>query len=145
MSETWPDIYGYGICTSGIQTEDVKKLEAVLALAPAYNECLQEYFKEREIAEPSWDDYMDTDVDHGLGLPSILGEVIEEAEGIGLTPCDDCDGATFLLYEPKYPWHLPYAEKDLTEDKLREIFEKYVRILTDEEIEVEYHSIEIVE
>ena len=144
MSETL-HIYGYGICTSVIPTEDVKKLEAVLAFAPAYNECLQEYFKEREIAEPSWDDYMDTDVDYYLGLPSILREVIEEAEGIGLTACDNFDGDKFLLYEPKYPWNLPYAEKDLTEDKLREMFEKYVLILTDEEVEVEYHSIEISE
>lgn len=138
-------IYGLGVRTSTIPTEDVKRLERLLALAPSYNECLQEYFETQGIDEPSWKDYMDTDFDFQLGLPAILREVIEEAEGIDLTACDNFDGDKFLLYEPKYPWNLPYAEKDLTEDKLREMFEKYVRILTDEEVEVEYHSIEISE
>jgi len=101
-----------------------------------------ECFQERGIKDPTWDDYMDMDVDYGLGLPTLLQEVIEEAEGISLTGCDNYDGEKFLLYEPKYPWACPQAEKDLTPETLKTIFEKYIHILTDWKVKVCYHSVE---
>ncbi len=139
--DTW-HIYGFGFCTDQILTEDVKKLESLLALAPAYHENILECFKERGINDPTWDDYMEMDVDYGLGLPTILQEVIEEADGIRLTACDNYAGEKFLLYEPKYPWACPQAEKALTPETLKTIFEKYIHILTDWKVEIGYHSVE---
>lgn len=138
---TW-HIYGYGICTDDILERDVKRLGTLIAMAPDYQSCIHEYFARKEIGEPTWDNYMETDVDYELGLPTIMREVIEEDAGIELTACEDFDGKKFLLYEPKYPWTCPYAEKNLTQDAIKALYEKYIRILTDEKIEIDFKSVE---
>ena len=71
---------------------------ALLDLAPKFKAKIEGWLSEREIQEPSWDDYMEFDQDFCLGLATILNEIIVEAEGIELTACDDYDGITYLLY-----------------------------------------------
>lgn len=138
---TW-HTYGYGICTDEITTKDVKRLENLLEQAPDYNEYLQESLQRHRIEDPTWEDYMEADEDYNLGLPTILREVIEEAEGIELEACDDFEGRRFLLYCPRYPWHLSVEDSKLTEDRCRELFEKYIRILTDEKLNIDYQSVQ---
>ena len=43
---------------------------------------------------------------------------------------------------PSYPWHLQKNEHNLTEEAVRQIFAKYVTILSDEVLEVDYESVE---
>jgi len=64
------------------------------------------------------------------------------AEGFDLTACDDCNGKGYVLYQAKYPWQITDADKPLTEEKLTDIFNHYVGILTDEAIPVEDQSVE---
>jgi len=65
---------------------------------------IHEWLSKSEITEPVWDDYMEYDQDFCLGLATILKKVIEEAEEIQMTACDDFDSVTYLLYSPSYPW-----------------------------------------
>lgn len=85
---------------------------------------------------------MEFDRDYYLGLATILQQVIEEADGLCLTACDDSSGRTYLIYQPRYPWEITEKELDLTEDKLNELFSRYVSILTDDPIEIDAQEVE---
>ena len=85
---------------------------------------------------------MDDDCDDELGRATILPHVMEEADGIALTAGDNYDGITDVLYQAKFPWQITDTERGLTEDKLTEMFNRYVGILTDEAVPVEEQSVE---
>lgn len=77
-----------------------------------------------------------------LGLATILKEVIQEAEHVELTACDDYDGAEYLLFEPLYPWQIREEERFLTEEKIAKLLRKYIQILSDSVLEIEHQSVE---
>lgn len=138
---TWHN-YGYGICTDDIVEHNVARLRTLLERAPEYHAEIQSWFAGKNIAAPTWDDYMDLDEDFELGLATLLKEVINEAEGIELTACDDYDCTKYLLYQPCYPWQLTDKSRVLTEEDVRQIFHRYVGILTDTPVEIDYQSVE---
>ena len=107
--------------------QSVERLQALLKLAPELDQKIRAWLSELDIAEPDWDDYMDFDQVYYLGLATILQQVIEEAEGLRLTACDDSSGATYLIYQPCYPWEITDRERDLTEESLVQMFSRYVR------------------
>lgn len=130
------------VCVDDIKTMDVERLEQLLAMAPKFSGGLHEWLSKSEITEPVWDDYMEYDQDFCLGLATILKEVIEEAEGIQMTACDNYDSVSYLLYQPSYPWNLMEQERNLTEQRIAEIISRYVRILTSEPIDIDYQSVD---
>lgn len=131
--QTWHN-YGYGICVDGIKVHSVDRLENLLALAPKFKAKIDEWLQEMGIQEPTWDNYMEYDDVYGLGLATLINEAIEEVEGISMTACADFEGTTYLMYQAKYPWELTDTECGLTKEHMTGIFERYVGILTDEEI-----------
>lgn len=136
---TWNN-YGYGICTDGIKTTP-ERIEKLLALAPEFSEKVHNVLIDWEITEATVEDYEEVAQEHDngyYGLASLLKLVMAEAEGLELVTCDDFNCNNFLLYPPFYPWQATEADKDMTEEKLRQIFATYVSILTDQEIEIEY-------
>lgn len=138
---TWHN-YGYGICVDDIKTKNVSRLQALLELAPEFKAIIEGWLSELEVEEPSWDDYMKFDQDFYLGLATILKGVIEEAEGIDLTACDNYDSVAYLLYQPMYPWNMDSYDRGLTEEKAAEIFRRYISILTDDPIDIDYQEVE---
>lgn len=139
--QTW-HTYGYGICVTDIGECPVERIQKLLAMAPAYQEELQSWLDECEITEPVFDDYLDFDQDYRLGLATILKEVILEAENVDLDACDDFDGKDYLLYGACYPWSHSTHRVLMTEEAVEELFRKYISILTDEAIEIDYQSVE---
>ena len=138
---TWHN-YGYGICVDDITEQDVGKLEQLLDCAPVFHAKVQKWLSDSGVADPTWDDYMEYDQDFSLGLATLLREVIEEAEGIPLTACDDFDCNDYLLYSPSYPWQLNDTNRSLTEEQVAKIFRRYVQILTSKPIDIDYQSVE---
>ena len=138
---TWHN-YGYGICIDDIKEESVPRLQDLLKLAPQFHAKVQSWLLEQDITAPTWEDYMSYDEDYNLELATIIKEVIEEAEGICLTACSDYNGASYLLYQAKFPWQITDVERSLTEEKLTELFTRYVGILTDEAVPVEDQAVE---
>lgn len=136
---TWHN-YGYGICTTDINEQNVDRLQELLKAAPVFRAEIEDWLIETKTETPTWDDYMEYDSDCYLGLATILKEVIEEAEGIELTACDDSGGSEYLLYQAKYPWETPEKERKLTKEQLDEIFRRYVNVLTDEIIDIDDYS-----
>ena len=138
---TWHN-YGIGICTDEIKTQDVGRLQALLAKAPELEDKIQQWLADCGVENPTLQDYMDYDQDCCLGLATILQQVILEAEGIDMTACDNFDGCVFLIYQPQYPWELQHRETQLTEDSLAQLFYRYVSILTDDPVPVERREVE---
>lgn len=139
--ESW-HIYGYGICVSDIQSASLDRLILLLERAPRYHQSLKNLLTQMGIDTPTYDDYMETDVDYMLGLATIMSEVIAEAESIHFLACNSQDCDNYLVYAPKYPWKLPQNEQSLTEERIAEILTEYVNILTDEEIIIDYQAVE---
>lgn len=138
---TW-HTYGYGVCVSEIKEPPVDLLQNLISMAPVYQRKIQEWLDDCEISEPTYEDYMDFDQDFGLGLATILKEVISEAENIELEACDSYDEKTYLLYCPEYPWNQTGHKQLTTEEAAIELFQKYVSVLTDEPIDIDYQSVE---
>lgn len=139
--DTWHN-YGYGICVDDIGEENIERLQTLLLQAPEVKAKIESWLTERKIKAPSWDDYMEFDQDYHLGLATILSEVIAEAEGINLTACDDYNGNVYLLYKPMYPWQMSNMDCGQTEEKIVGIFRRYINILTDTPIEIDYQEVE---
>lgn len=130
-------IIGYGVCTDVIDTT-VERVETLLSHAPQFQKDVRDYFAECEIKEPTLDDYLDYDQDYMTGIAYLIGKVVEEAEGVRLNWEVDGYDNYYLLLPATYPWLMNQREKNLTEEQCRMIFAKYIGILTDQEIEVEY-------
>lgn len=134
--------YGFGICTDPLAAADVSRIRALIHCAPAFEAKVEDLLRDSEIADATADDYLELEINNGYGLASIMAEVIGEAENVLLTACDNYDGEQYLLYMPSYPWSLRANEFTLTEERIRQIVEKYAAILSDEAVEVGYESVE---
>ena len=142
MSYHTYSVDGYGICTSAIETT-LDKVKELLTYAPKFEKEIEEYFKEWDIDDPTLDDYLEYDQDYFSDIAEILRGVIKEAEDVELTYADDFDGIGYLLLCPWYPWsHVTEREKNLTIEEVDNIFRKYVNILTNKPITIEYQSVE---
>lgn len=85
---------------------------------------------------------MDYDDDNQLGLATILRIVIEECEGIHLVACDDFAGREYLIFHQQYPWNMNTKELAMTKERLDKLFAKYISILTDEPLVIDYQVVE---
>ncbi len=138
---TWHN-YGYGICTSDLEIDSVERIEELLSLAPEYRKEIHDWFEDCDNSEPTVDDYLDFDQDYNNGIAEILRVVIKEATGIEFSACDGFDCMRYLIYMPSYPWHMTDRDRTITEEELDEVLKKYVSIVTDSEIEIDYQEIE---
>ena len=139
--QTWHN-YGYGICVDDIREHSAARLEELLKLAPELQAKMRAWLTAKGISAPAREDYMEYDTDYNLGLAVILREAIHEIEGIELTACDDFECNRYLIYQPSYPWNLSDTERNLTEDGMTELFQRYTGILTDETISIDHQSVE---
>lgn len=136
---------GFGFCVDDIDTtpERVLKLAALnentLSDLRAYlDDVYEDGYKDEEL---TMDDFDDFEGAYGeIGLVTILREVIDEE--IPIVWADDFDGYDYILYCPSYPWTLKEKEKDLTKEDVKEILTKYIKILTNAIIDIDFHSVE---
>lgn len=134
--------YGYGICVSDIKEQSLERLQKLISMAPKFQKKIQEWLEDCEITDPTYEDYLEFDQDYMLGLATILKEVILETEDVDLVACNSYDDTEYLLYAPEYPWNQGSHRRLMTEEAVEALFQKYVSILTDEAIEVDYQSVE---
>lgn len=134
---------GYGFCASDIQTT-VPRIQNLLLYAPEFAAKLANDFKKDNISCPTLDDYLDyEDVDCCRGIAYILREVISEAENIDIDAADDFNGNWYVLLLPSYPWaKISLEEMTLTKDRIKEIFIKYIKVLTDVDVYIDFCCVE---
>lgn len=139
--ETWHD-YGFGFCVDNITTT-AEKINKLISYAPEFEKVVKEYFSNLGILNPSMEDFEDLDQDFMNGLAYIIVEVIMEAEDILLLHTCDYNGCRYVILTPSYPWaKVSEKHKNLTLNSLTDIYKKYISILTDEEIDLDYQSVE---
>ena len=140
---TW-HTYGYGVKVDDIKTTPERLLN-LAATKPELLEKVKTYLSEMlgeyKVAELSLEDFDEFDdvICGKSGIGAILFYAIDEFQADYV---DDFDGNAYVLFPERYPWIMSDKEKALTENDVREIFEKYIKILTDEPVEIDYHSVE---
>ena len=133
---------GYGACVDTLDFT-LENLENLISRAPEFESELKTYFAESGIVNPDIDDYLDYDEDYHSGIAFILQRVIKEAENIELCYVNNFDSDWYLLLEPSYPWYkISDEEKRLTEKTVKEIMKKYIAILSAQELDFDYQSVE---
>lgn len=140
---TW-HTYGIGFCVDDIKTTPARLLElaaldyeTLLSVEDYLVECFEDGYK---IEELTMEDFCDLEGDFcERGVSYVLSRVIEE---IPVVYVDDYNGTPYILYCPTYPWNLTKNEIDLTREKLEEIFEKYISILTDDVVDIDWQEVE---
>ena len=146
---TWHE-YGYGVCMDDIETTANKVFELV-HLAPEFEKRFYKWIENyREDGDPeSIAEFITMDIIHEYeddncceyGLGPIVMEVVKECEDVELLSCSDFDGYHYLIFSTTYPWYMNDKEKNMTEEDVRLLFAKYVSILTNKVINVEYQSV----
>lgn len=143
--------YGYGICVDDINTNKYKVFDLV-HLAPNFEKRFykwaETYREDRDpedikevITMDSIYEYEDDNC-YDFGLAPIVMEVIKECEDVELLCCDDYNGYHYLIFSVTYPWNMTKKEKNMTEEDVRLLFTKYVSMLTDTAVTVDYQSVE---
>ena len=135
---------GYGICVDDIETTTTKLLE-LAAMKPEVLDDVRDYlndyfdgvYNDNDLKINDFDDLEGDYCERGVAY--ILFHVIDE---IDVVYADDYDGVPYILYCPKYPWSMPENEKNLTREDVENIFKKYISILTDKPISMDYYSVE---
>lgn len=120
----------------------VERIEELLSHTLECRKAIHDWFDECEISSPTVNDYIDYDQDFYCGMATILRKVIEEATEIEMMACCDFDCKQYLIYMPSYPWHMTNRDRTLTKEELATVFNKYVSIITDSEIEIDYQEVE---
>ena len=140
--------HGYGICVDDIDGVTMGGLLEFVHKAPEFeknflewlNESYEEPIDELDVSEvlDEWDDNWCY-----KGIGPILRDVINEAEDLRMYIADDFGGVQYLMLSPRYPWsEISAKERELTQEALDEIFHKYLRLLTNKKINIDYQSVE---
>lgn len=140
---TW-HTYGYGICVDNIETTAEKLLklasmkENVLKEVREYlDEIYPNGYKDEDLTLEDFDELEGDYCERGVAF--VLHEVINE---ITVDFADDYNGTPYILYIPSYPWYMKEEERNLTEEDVVNVFKKYVSVLTDEPIVIDYYDVE---
>lgn len=140
---TWTT-YGLGFCVDDIETTPEKllklaamKSEVLTEVRNYLNERFENGYRDEDLTIEDFDDFEGDYCEHGVAY--VLYNVIDE---ITVTYATDFEGGQYILYGPSYPWSLSENEANLKEPDVEEIFEKYISILTDEVIYIDYMSVE---
>ena len=144
MGHTIKAAYGYGFCMSDIETTPEKVL-ALAALDPETDQAVREYLqtvmaeKNIEMKDLTLDDFVGYEGKYcGEGWHGIFYDVIS----LSVLYCTNPYGEDFLLFTPSFPWNANEFEAGLTKEQVTEIFEKFIRILTDEPIKIGYMTVQ---
>lgn len=144
--QSWHE-YGYGICMDDVSTTAEKVFELV-HMAPEFEKKFNKWvenIKAEEIADNItmdviYEEWDDDSCEYGLG--PIVRSVIYECEEIDLLCCSNYNGEQYLIFSTTYPWYMTEKEKNMTEEDVRLLIAKYVSVLTDNVVNIEYQSVE---
>lgn len=144
---TWHD-YGVGINANKIETT-AEKIRAFIALAPEYEKVCRkripayDTLTTKELLEAIidtrgdlWDYY---------GLATVICNVVSEKENIRLLACSDFYDTSYCIFPAMYPWTLSDEEMRLTEERLYDLFKKYIAYISVqslEELDYGYQEVE---
>lgn len=140
--KTWHE-YGYGIIVDDIKHTSVDKILKLVHMAPKFEKDFLQWIDESYGETITVDDIMEYEDDSCYrGLGPIIRNVINEVDGIDFYVCEDFDCRQYLMYLPTYPWYMKENEYKFSEEDIANIFRKYVSIVTDDVVEIDYQECE---
>lgn len=136
--------YGYGVCVDDINTTPKRLLE-LAALDDELLKDVREYlsgikpegYKDEDLTLEDFDDFNEFACLSGIG--TILSRAISD---FSADLVEDYNGCSYVILPEQLPWGMREKEKSLTEKEVREIFKKYIAVLTDEPVEIGYQRVE---
>lgn len=148
--ETWHD-YGVGFKVENVETTLSRILDLV-ACAPDFQQQFESEIGDtvanlKTNTEMTVKDInkmmleLDTKASYGV----IFAAVVSELEDIRLECVDDINGNHYVIFPQRLPWCYYFKERNMSEEKIQEIFTKYLQYLTRqplEEIGYGYQQIE---
>lgn len=141
--KTWVD-YGYGVCVDDIKTTPERLLK-LAAMKPDVNKIVKDYLEEGyedgyKIEDLTMNDFNDLEGDYcENGAAYVLYNVITDIPVVYST---DYNGIGYILYTPTYPWRLKKDERNLAEEDVANVFRKYIQVLTDDPVKIDYYEVE---
>lgn len=125
--------YGYGIVFDDIPAEDItlEKIKSLIDLAPQVKARLEAEYG----SDPTLEDYED------FGIAVLFADVLTVCENVPFYADIDEDDVSYVLLTPKFPWKQWKREKSLTMEDVDNMLFKYVKLLTDREIEHEFQIV----
>ena len=88
------------------------------------------------------DDYFDFDQDYYNGMAFLLKNVIEEAEHIDMTDCNDLSGNKYVIFQPLYPWEMRWRHRRVSKRKIEKVIRKYLSMVTDSKFDICFEEAE---
>ena len=144
MSYSCWSTYGLGVCVDDIETTPEKLLklaalnEDVLKIVRNYLDImLDDDYRDEDLTMEDFDDLEGSYCERGVAY--VLYQVIDE---IRVEYADDYNGTPYILYTPTFPWYMSSKEKELTQEDVIKIFRKYINILTDKPVNIDFYSVE---
>lgn len=139
MSYSVWSVDGYGICVDKIHTTE-EKIKELVEFASKTKKHFEESFG-NSFSLSEVNEYEGRESSE-YGFAALLADVMTECEDIFFTACCNFDNNGYVLFEPRYPWAMGEKENTLTSEKLDKIFKKYIAVLTDEDIIINFYSVE---
>lgn len=144
---TWHN-YGIGINVSKVETT-TEKIRAFIALAPEYEKVCRKRIPDYDTLtkEKLLEAIMDTvgGSCFAYGVATVICEVVSEKENIRLLACSDFYDISYCIFSAMYPWTLLDEEMRLTEERLYDLFKKYIAYISVqslEELDYGYQEVE---
>ncbi len=131
-------IDGYGFCVDDICPCNKGNLLELIKQNHKLSKCLEYDYQE------NLDEMLESYEDDGgfRGLAAILHEIINENEDIGFSLAEDFDSAQYIILEPHYSWStISEKERNATKGEIDDILNKYIRLLTDKKVRIEYQEV----
>lgn len=130
-------VHGYGICASDIETT-AEKLLKLARMNSEVEEEIREYlsgmfpdgYEDNDLTIEDFDNF--EGYYNERGVASVLRDLIDTELPVEYV---DSYGDSYILYMPNFPWDMNDQEKNLTQQDVEKIFEKYIKVLTDEYVE----------
>ena len=144
MSYHYYSVYGLGVCTDDIETTPERLLtlaalkdEVLKDVRKYLDEMFEDGYRDEDLTMEDFDDLEGDYCERGVAY--VLYQVIDEFR---VEYANDFDGVQYVMYTPTFPWYMDSAERDLTYDDVVKIFKKYIKILTDEPVNVDFYDVE---
>lgn len=134
-------MYGYGVDLEKVNAW--KSQEIINYLPSEVKEDYESFLMDNDMAdnEESFHDFVN--YHFGIynagyeGISGLLAVMISEYEKLELYHDDG-----YLLLCADYPWYMSEREKNLTHEEFISILSKYVKLITDEELEIQTYFID---
>ena len=142
--QTWHD-YGYGVNISNLKT-DAGKIRGLLNLAPRVKQNILDAIDENKdimtgdsfgtLTLEDFETAASSAYDDAYPIANITTEAISEAADIAVSFVSDYNGSQFIIVPLVHPWELTETMKNWkSEDDIRDVFEKYFDVITDQSLE----------